>query len=276
MVRILPVYCKLLANLTDWENQGDNRMITKPKKKETKTYLALIVIGIALVLGCPPNGGSSGPVTKSVPAGGAEYPLNGPIVLTYSGTVVKGTGNITIKLGTAAAVTVPAGDVVTTPNPTATPVTTTVTITPSATIAADDKVTITIPAGVFKIGTADVAAYTLSYTATAADNTAPTLASSVPAVTPPATGVAVDANIVLTFNEVVVKGTGNISIKISAEGTSNNLPATAVTVNGAVVTINPEEDLVAAQPHVITIPAGAFEDSFGNANAEIVIAFTTQ
>ena len=255
-------------------------MITKPKKKETKTYLALIVIGIALVLGCPPNGGSSGPVTESVPDGGASYPLNKKIVLTYSGTVVKGTGNITIKLGTAAAVTVPAGDVVTTPNPTATPVTTTVTITPSATIAADDKVTITIPAGVFKIGTADVAAYTLSYTATAADNDGPELMTSVPAVTPEATDVAVDANIVLTFDEVVDKGSGNISYNLKpssgATPTMVAISGATVTVEGTKVTINPATNLNAGQAYTFTIPIGAFEDFAGNGNEEeIVISFTT-
>ena len=390
-------------------------MITKPKKKETKTYLALIVIGIALVLGCPASSSPS-PVTESVPAAAATgVDGNKPIVLTYSGTVVKGTGDITIshateddivipvtaagvtlvvnaaatpptttvtitpdsplaegettiaipagvfkvdtaegadvgafslaftvaaavvspvtesvpaadatdhpanenivltysgtvveatgdsvpkitvKVGTAAAVDF-AGDVAVVANAAvaaagavaAQPATTTVTLNPTANLAVNTSgqtTTVTIPAGFFKVDTAagaDVAAYSLSFTVVA-DTTGPTLVSSVPSAVDPNdssnSGVAVDANIVLTFDEVVVKGTGNISNTYSAGSLTNPVidvtSATAVTVSGAVVTINPPTDLLAGQTHVFTIPADAFEDEAGNGNAEIVIEFAT-
>ena len=385
-------------------------MITKPKKKETKTYLALIVIGIALVLGCPTNSSSDPvspvktsvptkdatgidgnanivltydgtvvpgtgditishataddiviavgnaqvtvaapdttaktttvtinptdplpegkvtvtipagvfkvdtaagadvvafslsftvapppPVTNSVPAADAtDYPANGNIVLTYSGTVVAATGDsvpkITVKEGTAAAADFVGGVPTLTANPAvlaagnvaAQDPTTTVTLNPTADFALG-KVTVTIPAGYFKVDTAagaDVAEYSLSFTAIAADTTGPALASSVPAEG--AMMVAVDANIVVTFDEVVVKGTGDITSQYSGvPPTRTNSPiavtsATAVIVNGAVVTINPPVDLQATQAHAFVIPAGAFVDSVGNANAEITISFTTQ
>ena len=264
-------------------------MITKPKKKETKTYLALIVIGIALVLGCPASS-SSGPVTKSVPpAGETKFPADGNIVLTYSGTIVEATGasvpNITVKAGTTAAVTL-AGTVTLTANAAvaasagvaAQAATTTVTIDPTADFALG-KIAIAIPAGRFKVDTAagaDVVAYNLSFTAVDPATTGPT-ATSVPA--DDATGVAVDANIVLTFDEVVTRGAGTITYALST-GDTTPIAATAgeitIATDKKVVTINPGTNFEASTTGTVTISANAFENTFGNGNVEIVIAFTTQ
>ncbi len=257
-------------------------MITKPKKKETKTYLALIVIGIALVLGCPNSGGSSDPVTESVPpAGETKFPANGDIVLTYSGTVVKGTGNITIgnvEIDVTAAaevvvVNIPAVDAST--GVAGKPATTTVTINPETDLAVGET-TLAVPAGAFKVDISqgsNVAGYSLDFTTIAADDTAPT-ATSVPADN--ATGIAVDANIVLTFSEPVYVGTGDITIHASNQSTVT-IPVTddeAVTVDGAVVTINPAGNLPAGQTYVLTIPRGAFTD-YANSYAGTRISFAT-
>ncbi len=270
-------------------------MITKPKKKETKTYLALIVIGIALVLGCPDNSSDPvSPVKTSIPTKDAtDFPANGNIVLTYSGTVVKATGDsvpkITVKEGTAAAVDF---DGTVTPEATAgsTPATTTVTLNPTADFAVG-KVTITIPAGVFKVGTAtgaDVAAYSLSFTVVAAAVSPVT--NSVPAAD--ATDVAADADIVLTYSGTVVKGTGNITFT-----PATGQPATLAVTNAAVtlmanaavpaagnvaaqdptttVTIDPTDSLPEGKV-TITIPAGVFKvDTAAGADvAEYTLSFT--
>ena len=79
---------------------------------------------------------------------------------------------------------------------------------------------------------------------TAADSAGPAIASSSPA--DDATGVAVDANIVLTFDENVVVGSGNITLKKSSDdSTVQTMPVGGgnVSVSGAVVTINPSANL---------------------------------
>ena len=242
-------------------------MITKPKKKETKTYLALIVIGIALLIGCPPS--SSGPITKSVPpAGETDFPANGNIVLTYSGTVVKGTGNITITLAQGLPVTIDVTDaaVESEVNTTAQPVTTTVTIPASETNLVVGTVTVAIPAGAFKVTNADgadVAAYSLSFTAIAADDSPPTITKRVPAHL--ATDVALNANIVLTFDEVVLAGSGMITFAQS--GCCSNVvidvTSSQVTIDGKVVTINPEEDFTTQIIYNAEIHAGTFVNYAG-------------
>ena len=71
-----------------------------------------------------------------------------------------------------------------------------------------------------------------------ADLLSPTLASSSPA--DDATGVAVNSNIVLTFNETVQAGTGNITL-FKSDNTQVEVfdVTTDVTVSGATVTLDP-------------------------------------
>ena len=79
---------------------------------------------------------------------------------------------------------------------------------------------------------------------TVADVAAPTVSSSSPADN--ATGVAVSANIVLTFNENVVAGSGNITLKKSSDNsTVQAMPIDGgnITISGNTVTINPTANL---------------------------------
>ena len=258
-------------------------MITKPKKKETKTYLALIVIGIALVLGCPNSGGLSDPVTESVPAADAtDFPANGNIVLTYSGTVVKGTGNITFTPATGqpatlavtdAGVTLVANDAVDASTGVAgKPATTTVTINPATNLAVG-KTTLAVPAGAFKVDIpqgSNVAGYSFDFTTIAADDTAPTIMTRVPAHL--ANDVAIDASVVLTFSEPVYKGTGNITFAQSAGDPTNvvvDVTSSEVTIDGAVVTIKPTGGFKTATIYNVQIEANAFTD-YANANGNVV------
>ena len=107
-------------------------------------------------------------------------------------------------------------------------------------------------------------ATTLNFTA-AADNVLPTLVSSSPADN--ATGVAAGANIVLTFNENVVAGSGNITLKKSSDNsTVQAMPVGGgnVSISGNTVTINPTADLQSSEGYYLEVAASALDDASGN------------
>ena len=133
----------------------------------------------------------------------------------------------------------------------------------------------TIPAGVFNyVSDKENTEVTLSFTTAAV--LVPRVISSVPADLATLTGD--PATIVLTFNEVVKKGTGMIRVDISSGGRDAseailNVTDPLVTISdddGTVVTINlgsiTFETVV--RPHVLTVPATAFVDEDGNNLAE--------
>ena len=87
-----------------------------------------------------------------------------------------------------------------------------------------------------------------------------------------ATGVAVGANLVATFNENIAIGTGNITIKNLTDATQTTIAVTdttQVSISGAVLTINPTADLVAGKNYAIQIAATAIKDLANNAFAGI-------
>jgi methionine-rich copper-binding protein CopC len=98
------------------------------------------------------------------------------------------------------------------------------------------------------------------------DSTAPTLQSTNPADN--STGVAIGANLVLSFSETVEAGNGSINL-FNADGTlfsSISVRDTnQVTFNGNTATINPSANLVAGASYYVTIEAGVFTDRAGNA-----------
>ena len=112
-------------------------------------------------------------------------------------------------------------------------------------------------------------------------NTAPTLSSSTPA--DGATGVAVDANIVLTFSEAVDVESGNIVIKKSSDdSTVETIDVTGSLVTGTgttEITINPSTTLDGETGYYITIAATAFDDvdsaSYAGITDSTTLNFTT-
>ena len=112
-------------------------------------------------------------------------------------------------------------------------------------------------------------------------NTAPTLSSSSPA--DGATGVAVDANIVLTFSEAVDVESGNIVIKKSSDdSTVETIDVTGSLVTGTgttEITINPSTTLDGESGYYITIAATAFDDvdsaSYAGITDSTTLNFTT-
>lgn len=104
----------------------------------------------------------------------------------------------------------------------------------------------------------------------AGDTTAPVLQT----LSPPdnAASVAMGANLVLSFNEAVKAGNGNITI-LNANGTVFRSIAisdtTQVRFEGNSVVIDPAVNLVGGQAYVINIAAGAITDMAGNPYAGI-------
>lgn len=80
-----------------------------------------------------------------------------------------------------------------------------------------------------------------------------------------AKGVAVGANIELIFSENVQKGIGNIVLKSNGVAVESFDVASSsnVTVNGAILTINPTSDLAFLGSYVVEIPAGAINNMAG-------------
>lgn len=109
----------------------------------------------------------------------------------------------------------------------------------------------------------------------ASDTTPPTLQTLNPADN--ATDVAVNTNLVLSFNENIRKGTGNITIHLAADSSvvqTIDIASAAVTISGMDLTINPPADLANSTSYYINIPAGAIEDVSGNDYAGFTDAAT--
>lgn len=92
---------------------------------------------------------------------------------------------------------------------------------------------------------------------------------------------AVDANLVLTFNEAVSKGTGNIELRLgSASGalveSFNIASSSKLTLSGNVLTIDPTINLLNSNTYVLVLPSGVVRDLSGNAlAASNTYGFTT-
>ena len=108
---------------------------------------------------------------------------------------------------------------------------------------------------------------------TTADTTPPSVVTGGYSPADNTTNVATNANLVLTFNETVQKGTGNIVIRT---GTNTDITigvtTSQVSIGGTdnkVVTINPTNDLNANTAYRVRIAAGAIKDSANNDYAGI-------
>ena len=113
------------------------------------------------------------------------------------------------------------------------------------------------------------------------DNNNPSLSSSSPSDN--ATDLAVDANIVLNFDEAVDAESGNITIKkTSDDSTVETIDVTGAKVSGSggtEITINPGSNLQYNKEYYVLIDATAFDDTSGNSYAGIssttALSFTT-
>ncbi|MEO5947694.1 MAG: Ig-like domain-containing protein, partial [Chitinophagaceae bacterium] len=158
----------------------------------------------------------------------------------------------------------------------------------ASTDASDDgstPQTISLPAGTCTEGSNVIAveihqfsgnnpdiSFDLELTGPAADITPPVITNFSPADN--ATNISAAANLVLTFNETVQKGVGNILIKEGGTTTQTiDVNTTSVTVAGNTVTINPADFTPGAAVN-IEMPAGIFKDIANNNYAGIANATT--
>ncbi|MCY4128882.1 MAG: spondin domain-containing protein [Gammaproteobacteria bacterium] len=113
----------------------------------------------------------------------------------------------------------------------------------------------------------------IAFTRQNAPPPAPTVSTYDPA--DDATSVAVNTNLVLTFNKSVQAGTGNIVIR-PASGSDITIDVTSsqVTFSDSTVTINPTSDLSYGTDYHVRIASGAIEDSSENDYAGIDDATT--
>ncbi|MCY2990858.1 MAG: Ig-like domain-containing protein, partial [Planctomycetota bacterium] len=121
---------------------------------------------------------------------------------------------------------------------------------------------------------------TLQVTDNDGDVIPPTITSLLPADN--ATGVVVGTNLVITFNENVQKGDGNIVVKKTSDNSTVEtiaVSSAAVTISGVTATIDPATTLAASTGYYVEVAAGALEDLSGNDFAGITGAtawnFTT-
>ena len=105
------------------------------------------------------------------------------------------------------------------------------------------------------------------------DTDAPSLASIAP--TNGSTGVAISSNIVLTFSETMVRGTGSYTLLSgnSCATTVETISATAagVAASGSTITINPVANLNYSTNYCLTYPAGFVKDVAGNSAAAMTL-----
>lgn len=189
------------------------------------------------------------------------------IVLTFSENVAAGKGSITLSNGhgdTRNIAITDASQVNISGN--------TLTLNPLANLKPNSSYYIQIPGGVIVDSAGNAYAGINSTTALnfktgSLDKAPPRLVSSSPANG--ATAAAAGGNIVLTFNENVTVGSGDIVISDGAGDTRHIAidDAGQVTVKGSTVTINPSVDLKPSTPYSVQLPSGVVNDTAGNAYA---------
>ena len=210
-------------------------------------------------------------LSSSVPADNATgVDIDANIVLNFSESVDAESGNITIKKtsdnSTVETIDVTSGQVTGSG-------TSQITINPSSNFDSLIEYYVLIDASAFDDSSsnsyAGISSTTdLSFTTT---NTLPTLSSSIPADN--ATGVAIDANIVLNFSESVDAESGNITIKKTSDNsTVETIDVTSGQVTGSgstQITINPSSNFDAETEYYVLIDASAFDDSDSGSYAGI-------
>lgn len=86
-----------------------------------------------------------------------------------------------------------------------------------------------------------------------------------------ASGISVDANLVITWSEPVKRGSGTLVLR-GPDGEAiesfDMASSASVTVSGATVSLNPTLKLVSGARYSLDVPVGALTDLAGNANTE--------
>ena len=214
------------------------------------------------------------PITFSPGIGATGVALASNIIITFNGTVAKGTGNITLRANSAngtafstigvssSSVTISGGAV---------------TIDPPANIGTGTTTFVVVDAGAFSgLTTTSVNNIINTYSFT----TVPLSPSSiVPANA--ATNVAISTNITLTFNGPPTRGTGTITLRSGSTSgtvieTFDAASSNRITVSGNVYTIDPTSNLGFSTSIHTIIPSTAIVGYVGlNTTGADTHSFTT-
>ena len=201
-------------------------------------------------------------ITFSPTDGSSDNAIDTNIVITYNTDVQKGSGNITLREGSASGTaiqTIPVSSLTVSISGGA------VTINPSSDLPTGKDIYVVVDDGAFEgtilgSGTNLLDTYNFS--------TGPITVSSF-SPSDGATNQSVSGNIVITFSENIAKGSGNITIRSgSASGTALqtiDVTSGAVSVSGTQATINPPSDLAFETDQYIVVDAGCFTNSDGDA-----------
>lgn len=208
-----------------------------------------------------------------------EVALTANLVATFSESIQKGTGNILIKKISDNS-TVETIDVTTA---LATVSGNTLTIDPTASLDGATAYFVEIDATAIK-DLADTPNFftgisgnsTWNFTSLTPDTTAPAITAVAPADN--IIGMSPTANLTVTYNETVQKGTGFITIKKTSDNSTVeaiDVTTAAVTVASTLVTINPSVTLDASTEYYVLIDATAIRDEAAAPNNNAGITSTT-
>ena len=209
------------------------------------------------------------PITFSPTDGSSDVSLTSNIVITYNASIAKGSGNITLREGSASGsviqtIAVSSGSVSLSAAQ--------VTINPNDFPTGKD-IYVVIDEGAFvqsntELGGSSPLLNTYNFT------TGPITTSSF-SPSDGATDQSVSTNIVITFSENITKettvGQKNIYLRAgSASGTTRqtiDVASSAVSVSGSQATINPPSDLQYEEDTYVVVEANSFFNSDGDANS---------
>ena len=202
------------------------------------------------------------------------------IVLTFSETIARGTGSIQIRSGSATGTVVETFDAAASTRLSLSG--SILTIDPTSNLTGNTQYFVTFASGTIKdtAGNAYAGTSTYDFTTLVPDTTAPTVSTFSP--TDGLTGVAVGANIVLTFSETIARGAGSIQIRSgSATGTVvetfDAALSARLTLSGSILTIDPTNNLSASTQYFVTFASGTIKDTAGNGyTGTTSYDFTTQ
>ncbi len=224
-------------------------------------------VGKMMSGGTPPTDTIAPLLSSATPADNSNNVAVGAnLVMTFNETVRAGSGNIQIfnSNGTIART------IAVTDTSQVTFSGNTVTINPTADLARGAGYYVNMASGVIRdtagnnfAGISNTTAW--NFTTIVGDTSAPLLSSATPADN--STNVAVGANLVMTFNETVRAGSGNIQIFNSNGTIARTIAVTdtsQVTFSGNTVTINPTADLARGAGYYVNMASGVIRDTAGN------------
>ena len=194
--------------------------------------------------------------------GSSDNAIDTNIVITYGTNVQKGSGNITLRNGSASGTVI---QTIAVSSGTVTISGGAVTINPASDLPTGKDIYVVVDGGAFEStslasGTNLLDTYNFS--------TGPITVSSF-SPSDGATDQSISTNIVITFSENIAKGSGNITLKAgSASGTTRqtiDVTSGAVSVSGTQATINPSSDLQYEEDTYIVVDQGCFTNTDGDA-----------